>query len=320
MQDTWTGFEEAWRLAFVCGTVALCTWIVFLVGKPLLRDLMADLPASQVEADATAGNAHLARKQQQQQQEKDDKEENKANHGELTASYAEDEKTSVASHACWGCGASGTSFKACALCVQNKMELPCRFCSSNCLKTHWPRHKHWHTSQAEHVAIQQALRAAEDNGERISVPAKRTPKRKGEAKTGTTNQQGAAAGDESATLERAEKQQSDRERSQLSHALVHLSEQLERDNAGGSLAASRADFGRLVAQIDELLEARRATKAIDACFNGLAVDGRVDLRAFLHAPSTVAWFLSDGTRSSVGQAVNKPINTGNVEEHIDAQE
>ena len=50
---------------------------------------------------------------------------------------------------CWGCEAkpeAGTAFKQCERCVDEGL-FPARFCSSECLQQHWPRHKQWHKEQ-----------------------------------------------------------------------------------------------------------------------------------------------------------------------------
>ena len=233
------GGEEGWRLLFVAATVIVSTLIIYVVGKPLL------MSSTEVEADAQQGNAYLARKQQQQQQKQQQEQEQVKKQVTAAATSVEETENAVASsqmmdeaHTCWGCGASGNSFKACAQCVEKKLDAPCRFCSTDCLKSNWLRHKQWHAGQVERDTIQQALRAAEQNGERISVPAKRAPKRKGDGtKPGTaTCQEGKESSrDDTATgqdaaLQRAERQQSEREHSQLAHALAHLSAQLEREN------------------------------------------------------------------------------------------
>ena len=79
------------------------------------------------------------------------------------------------------------------------------------------------------------------------------------------------------------------------------------------------DFGKLVRQVDELLQARHAPEDIDACFDELAVDGRVDLRAFLHSRSTVAWFLSDGA-SAVHGAGHQLVDSAGELNAQDTQE
>ncbi len=54
---------------------------------------------------------------------------------------------------CWGCGKEqkeGEQFKACSKCVDLGM-VPARFCSQECLKEHWPRHKAWHKEFKKHT-------------------------------------------------------------------------------------------------------------------------------------------------------------------------
>ena len=81
------------------------------------------------------------------------------------------------------------------------------------------------------------------------------------------------------------------------------SPQLERDNAG-ALEAKREDFGKLVAQIECLMETRHTPAQVDALFEASkGSDGRVDLRGFLQRPSTVDWFLaSEPIRPEAGDA------------------
>jgi len=50
---------------------------------------------------------------------------------------------------CWGCGKvepDGVTFQTCARCREDGLE-PCPFCSKECLKANWPRHKKWHEEQ-----------------------------------------------------------------------------------------------------------------------------------------------------------------------------
>ena len=316
------------RFAFVIGTIVVCSILIYIVGKPLWRDIMA---ATQVENDANAGNAYLSRKQQQQSRTKNEETQHSAR-DESKASVEEEETAdSTANHNCWGCGAQGHSYKACSLCVESKMDMVCRFCSPECLRSNWPRHKQWHAAQADRNVLEEAMRAAEQNAQRISVPAKRETKRKTSAATalagndtggtdaggnplkdgaggkGSTGQgsAGHGAGEDDAQLQRAVRQQAERERTQLAAAFRHLCEQIERDNKG-AMAASRHDFGRLVKQIDDLLQEQHGAAEVDALFADFAEgeDGRVDLRAFLHAPRAVEWFLSTTeTTSSPAKAV-----------------
>ena len=47
---------------------------------------------------------------------------------------------------CWGCGAvtqQGQKFQVCERCVSEQL-VPCYFCSQQCFKANWPRHKAWH--------------------------------------------------------------------------------------------------------------------------------------------------------------------------------
>eukprot|EP00961_Rhodomonas_salina_P284014 3838631-Rhodomonas_salina.1 len=51
---------------------------------------------------------------------------------------------------CWGCGAKeiDAHFKSCPKCLeQSRYLLPAKFCSNECFKTAWPRHKKWHKKQ-----------------------------------------------------------------------------------------------------------------------------------------------------------------------------
>lgn len=48
---------------------------------------------------------------------------------------------------CWGCGAAepvGKTFQTCARCREDGLTPPSPFCSKDCLKASWPRHKAWH--------------------------------------------------------------------------------------------------------------------------------------------------------------------------------
>jgi len=56
-----------------------------------------------------------------------------------------------AKHVCWGCGAvqpppPAKAFQTCARCREDGLE-PSPFCSKECLKANWSRHKAWHAEQ-----------------------------------------------------------------------------------------------------------------------------------------------------------------------------
>ena len=84
-------------------------------------------------------------------------------------------------------------------------------------------------------------------------------------------------------------------------------------------AASRAAFGQLITQIDELLDVRHSEAQLDACFAACAlrVDGggdggtkdgealRVDLLAFLQEESTLDWFLHASHQGRHGRGKSK---------------
>ena len=74
---------------------------------------------------------------------------------------------------CWGCGAApaeGRRFQRCAKCIEQKLT-PCAFCSKQCLKAHWPRHKAWHKEQVNVAALHSASNVFEnaDLAERLKV-------------------------------------------------------------------------------------------------------------------------------------------------------
>ena len=58
---------------------------------------------------------------------------------------------------CWGCGKRqppDIRFQACARCVEEQLPKPYSlFCSRECFKAAWPRHKQWHQQQREMAAI-----------------------------------------------------------------------------------------------------------------------------------------------------------------------
>ena len=304
--------DADWQLyLMLTATLIVISAGIISVALPLWRDVTQGLAkakaerVSREEEDMTLADAWLKRKNASnawmQQQE-----------FRLAAEAAGDNSTG-----CWGCGAIGAGFKACSKCVEEQLASPCLFCSPSCMKDAWPRHKQWHAARqqqqqdaAERKAIETALRAVEQGGERISVPAKRpTINKRSKAGEGQQQQQTSSAGAggggaaecttvaESDTaaynnqLDRAEQQQEARERVQLANAFAHLTEQLERDNTG-ALDAKREDFGKLVAQIECLMETRHTSAQVDALFESSQSGGRVDLRAFLQQPSTLDWFLA----------------------------
>lgn len=64
-----------------------------------------------------------------------------------------DDKTRSADNlpTCWGCGAvqpplPAKKFQSCARCREDGLP-PSHFCSKECFKTNWPRHKQWHAEQ-----------------------------------------------------------------------------------------------------------------------------------------------------------------------------
>ena len=312
MEASWTS------TAALAMTVLAILAAVVVIGAPVWRELVIVPRAkakaiaqetARVEAEVKAANEWLERKRGSETVAK-------------CASRAPANKT------CWGCGALGSGYKACAKCVSLGLEEPCVFCSADCLASSWPRHKAWHASQVtssqpaphqtpqstkEQEDIQAALRAVEQRGERIAVPVKRPTKRKAEPKTGgkeqehrpleqpleqPSNPSSAADGekqmsDYNAQLERAEEQQKARERSQLATAFEQLIEQLQRDNPGKALEATRDNFGKLVAQIEVLLSSERHNDTqVGRLFESEAVNAKVDLRAFLSKESTIDWFLA----------------------------
>ena len=55
-------------------------------------------------------------------------------------------------HPCWGCGAPAPGpnqkpFQQCQLCVEKKYAVCCRFCSKQCMATHYVRHVEWHAQK-----------------------------------------------------------------------------------------------------------------------------------------------------------------------------
>ena len=54
----------------------------------------------------------------------------------------------VGSTRCWGCGAleKGVKFQCCGQCQVDNL-IASRFCSKDCLRANWPRHKKWHEEQ-----------------------------------------------------------------------------------------------------------------------------------------------------------------------------
>ena len=71
--------------------------------------------------------------------------------GPATESFAAE----VGSMRCWGCGAleRGVKYQCCGQCQAENLIVSC-FCSKDCLRANWPRHKKWHeeqrTKQEEH--------------------------------------------------------------------------------------------------------------------------------------------------------------------------
>eukprot|EP00966_Prymnesium_polylepis_P236001 5457995-Prymnesium_polylepis.1 len=57
---------------------------------------------------------------------------------------------------CWGCGrpeggcGAALRFKSCERCVEHKL-IPAKFCSEDCFKAAWPRHKAWHNEQQSYI-------------------------------------------------------------------------------------------------------------------------------------------------------------------------
>lgn len=150
----------------------------------------------------------------------------------------------------------------------------------------------------EAEAIDAAIRAVEQSSDRMALPVKRSTKRKSAkgAKDKSAGANNENVDDYDAQLERATRQQAQRERTQLSTAFDALRKQLEGDNPGSELRASREEFGQLVKQIEELLDVRHTAAELDEHFAEYAQDGRIDLREFLRRESTIDWFQSDAVK------------------------
>ena len=55
---------------------------------------------------------------------------------------------------CWGCGKPDDekAFQCCQRCIEENLT-PCYFCSRQCQKASWPRHKKWHSEAAENIRL-----------------------------------------------------------------------------------------------------------------------------------------------------------------------
>ncbi len=74
---------------------------------------------------------------------------------------------------CWGCGREqnqeeGEQFKACSKCVDLGM-VPARFCSQECFKEHWPRHKAWHKEFKKHTDDVRKFREEKNKNKKIAA-------------------------------------------------------------------------------------------------------------------------------------------------------
>lgn len=328
------------QLAALAATLAALFIGILIIGAPLWRDFMAAREKSRAKAreassaeEATKlANAWLAKKEQLRT--------------EQTMPPSPPSRVPPPEAAvCWGCGVRASddaTFKACAKCVQQGIHPPCLFCSATCMKTTWPRHKQWHVEEQrrrealESERVRAAIQTIESCPERIAVPAKRPTKRnKAASKSGVeevaAERAGGVGSDTSASeyesqLAKAERQQADRERTQLSTAFTALAAQLERDNGTATLAASRTDFGKLITQIDELLGVVHDDDQVDSLFALTAADeaerrGReyadqstVDLKTFLHANSTLEWFLAAQHEGREKEAPKKEVGVAEVEQ------
>ena len=83
--------------------------------------------------------------------------------------------------ACWGCGRTdgAAHFKACSKCKQLKL-VPCLFCSKECLRSNWPRHKAWHHARlqqgsCETIAMRTAMKEALKAGQTPSKVLRANP-------------------------------------------------------------------------------------------------------------------------------------------------
>jgi len=326
--------QQGWdTLAALAVALAAIGVGIYVTAKPLWRELITEPRAlarakALVEADAKAGNEYLARRL------------------DTTAPAV---YSTAGEERCDGCFARGAGFKLCSKCVDQRVANPARFCSAECLSLAWPTHKKWHASQkqsrppsqqqpavdADQPALAQggtaegegldqemlerAVRAAEANGSRISVPAKRPTKHKkapsgaakgdqgaqaanGGSKHASQTREGSSAVEEYETsIDKAQQQQRSRERTQLGAALAHMLRQLERDNGVGPgelPPLTRAELGNLLGQVGTHLGASYTEQQLDGLFASAAVDDRVDLAAFVARPSTVEFLLADVEEAS----------------------
>ena len=53
-----------------------------------------------------------------------------------------------ASRVCWVCGEAGVRLRLCGLCDELRLANPARYCSSDCQRQAWARHKRWHQEHA----------------------------------------------------------------------------------------------------------------------------------------------------------------------------
>ena len=88
-----------------------------------------------------------------------------------------------ASTQCWGCGRQEEPgeepFKTCSKCRADGCIPAAKFCSGDCLKQNWPRHRRWHADQAAEKA--RAVEAEAAKKVAAEAAAKKAAERQAEA-------------------------------------------------------------------------------------------------------------------------------------------